>query len=103
MVHVALSGWIVKENGIMYGQEIDFGLDVGVMLSACYPNDSPPDVVSEYLRSFACVWNRELVGDIPHFGNNFATTLYGIASIFEKVLKFTGSIVDFYRSFKCCA
>jgi hypothetical protein len=43
------------------------------------------------------------VGDIPRFGNNCATTLYGIASIFEKVLKFTGSIVDFYRSFKCRA
>jgi len=43
------------------------------------------------------------VGDIPGFGNNFATTLYGIVVIFGKALKLTGSIVDFCRSFKCCA
>ena len=37
------------------------------------------------------------------FGNNITTARYGIVSIFEKVLKFTGNIVDFHRSFKCCA
>jgi hypothetical protein len=37
------------------------------------------------------------------FGHKFTKTRYGIASIFEEVLKFTASIVDFYRNFQCCA
>lgn len=40
---------------------------------------------------------------VSGFGNNFAAARYGIASIFKKVLRFTDSIVDFYRSIKCCA
>ena len=35
------------------------------------------------------------VGDIKSFGNNLSNTRYGITSIFEKVLRFTDSIVDF--------
>ena len=43
------------------------------------------------------------VGAVPGFGNNFANTIYGITSILEKVLKYTGRIVDLNRNFKCCA
>ena len=32
--------------------------------------------------------NLVYVGAVGHFGNNFAITIYGIASIFEKVLRF---------------
>ena len=32
--------------------------------------------------------NLAYVGAVRRFGNNFAVTIYGIASIFEKVLRF---------------
>ncbi len=47
--------------------------------------------------------NVSFVGDRSGFGNNIATTRYGIASIFETALKFTDNIVDLFRSFKCYA
>ena len=43
-VHVALSGWIVKENGIMGRRMVSRNFEAGVTLSLGYPNSGSPDV-----------------------------------------------------------
>ena len=43
------------------------------------------------------------VGVITCFSSDIANTRYGIAVMLEKVLRFSDSIVDFQRSFKCSA
>ncbi len=51
-MNVALSGWIVKEIGILNEREEALNLDLGVMLSEYYLESGSPDVTNGYLRSF---------------------------------------------------
>jgi hypothetical protein len=37
------------------------------------------------------------IGDMPRFGNNFTTTIYGIAGIFEKVLRFLSVLLTYQK------
>ena len=49
------------------------------------------------ITAFGKAQKCRYVGDIPRFGNNFATTIYGIASIFEKVLRFLSVLLTFQK------
>jgi len=46
---------------------MDLCFDVGVILSAYYRGVDSPYVTNGYLRSFACMWNLELVGVTTYF------------------------------------
>ena len=47
---IALTGWIVKENGIIGQWKVSRNFEVETTLSFGYPNLGSPDVSNGYLR-----------------------------------------------------
>ena len=53
--------------------------------------------IYEYITAFGRGPKVLICWRVPRFGNNFATTIYGIASIFEKVLRFLSVLLTFQK------